>query len=314
MFYAWAAALLYVVFRVLRPFWKKKLTENDAVLVTGCDVGFGFHIVRALLKATDATVFAGFVSKDGQKNLQALGPRVVTVALDVTKAEEVEATFAAIEKSGKALAGVVNNAGIGCYGYAEALTMECYEKIISINLVGAIRVTRKALPLLRASKGRLVTMGSIGCRMPSAFGSAYLPSKAGIASYQDCVRQETFRFGMRCSLIEPGFFATGMLHRSAAIGDSASKAPAAAKVDESISQAYGSWEEKMKRTEDAVKAVEKLNGGEQGVERVTGAVLDALTTVSPMSRYLVGLDANILGRVGPLIPDWIVDLLQTYVI
>merc|ERR1719401_3081306 len=99
--------------------------------------------------------------------------------------------------------------------------MDCYEKIVNINLLGVIRVTKRALPFLRRSKGRLVTMGSLGCRMPSAFGSAYLPSKAGVATFQDCVRQEMYRFGVRCSLVEPGFFATGMLHRSAEIGKAA---------------------------------------------------------------------------------------------
>jgi len=50
------------------------------------------------------------------------------------------------------------------------------------------------------------------------------------------------------------------------------------------------------------------------VEHVTDAVLDALTTLFPRTHYLVGVDANIMGRVIPCIPSWIIDLLQTYVI
>merc|ERR1740123_596233 len=103
--------------------------------------------------------------------------------------------------------------------------MDRYEQNLNVNLLGSIRVTKSALPLLRQSRGRLVTMGSLGCRMPSAFGSAYLPTKAGLATFQDCVRQEVYRFGVRCSLVEPGFFATGMLQKAAQIGEEASGEP-----------------------------------------------------------------------------------------
>jgi len=257
MFWVGVGILLFVIWRIARPYWRRRPTENEAILVTGCDSGFGFHIAKALVEATDAAVFAGYVTQEGATQLKALGPRVHAIALNVTSDSEVDAAFEAIEKSGKVLMGVVNNAGIGSYGFAEGISMDCYEKIISINLVGVIRVTKRALPFLRRSKGRLVTMGSLGCRMPSAFGSAYIPTKAAVACYQDCVRQETWKFGMRCSLVEPGFFATGMLHRSAVIGESAMK-----DADDSLKAAYGSYADKMKRSEGSVKLVEKLNGGE----------------------------------------------------
>lgn len=289
------------------------LEEKEVVLVTGCDSGFGLAIVKALLKQTTASIIAGAVTNQGLKGLEELGSRVKAVEMDVTKEEHVDKVFKDLEASGKSLAGVVNNAGIGVYGWAEALAFQRYEANVQVNLLGAIRVTKRALPFLRQSKGRLVTIGSLGGRCASAFGSAYVPTKAGIASFQDCVRQEVYRFGVRCSLVEPGFFATGMLHRSAEIGKEACGA-ANGGEDPAILAAYGSYAEKMKTTEAPIQAVEKLNGGEQGLEWVTGAVLDALTTAFPRTRYLCGYDANVLGRVGPLIPDFVWDLIQTYLV
>merc|ERR1719162_2693763 len=301
-----------VVRRYLLP--RRALTEKDAVVVTGCDSGFGLSIVKALLQHTGCTVFAGCVTKDGLQQLKPLGSRVRAVQMDVTKDEDVARVFKDLAAGGKSLAGVVNNAGIGVYGWCEALDFKRFEAMVQVNLLGVIRVTKTALPQLRKSKGRLVTMGSLAGRAPSAFGSAYTPTKAAVASFQDAVRQEVYRFGVYCSLVEPGFFATGMLHRSAELGKASCSTAAGGGEDPAVVAAYGSYAEKMKASEASVLAVEKLNGGEEGVSWVTDSVLDALTSWSPRTRYLCGFDANILGRLSCVIPDFAMDLAQTYLI
>jgi len=305
-------ALLFQLWRVLRRYLRRQLVESDAVLVTGCDSGFGLRIVKALVEKTEAAVFAGYVTQEGSRALASLGPRVHPVPLDVTKDAEVQDAFAEVASSGKSLRGVVNNAGLGAYGWCEAVSMERYEQNLRINLLGAIRVTKAALPLLRRSRGRLVTMGSMSGRCPSAFGSAYIPTKAALASFQDCVRQEVYRFGVRCSLVEPGFFATGMLHRAATLGEHAS-ARTETQAEDAL-EGYEPFSSKMKRCEGSVLQCERLNGGERGVDRVTDAVLDGLVARFPNAYYLVGVDANILGRLAPLIPSWVMDLAQTYVV
>jgi len=300
------AFLAHLAWCVVRRRLRGSIGSNKAVLVTGCDSGFGLAIVKKVLAETEAHVIAGAVTDDGIRRLEALGDRVTAAKMDVTSDEDVDRVFKDLEASGRQLAGLVNNAGIGVYGWTEALSMERYLLNTQINFLGVVRVTKRALPLLRQSRGRLVTMGSLGGRAPSAFGSAYVPTKAAVASFQDCVRQEVYRHGVNCSLVEPGFFATGMLHRSADVG----KASCAGETEEVI-RAYGSYSEKMKATEGSVVLAEKLNGGEAGVSWVTNSVLDALTTTFPRTRYLCGFDANILGRVVYFIPDFVMDLAQT---
>jgi short-subunit dehydrogenase len=120
--------------------------------------------------------------------------------MNVTKEEDVQSAVDVVEKSGLEVAAVINNAGISAFGYCEFLPMDRYKANAEVNYFGAIRVTKKFLPLLRKSKGRLINMGSMGDRMPSAFGSAYLSTKAALASFSDCVRQEVHRFGVQvCS-------------------------------------------------------------------------------------------------------------------
>jgi len=293
---------------VIRRLWRHSLRRDDAVLVTGCDTGFGLGIVKGLLRQTSATIIAGAITKEGLDRLKVLDPRVIAVELDVTKDTDVDKALSKLEN--RRLAGVVNNAGIGCYGWCEALKLDTYEKNFQVNVLGTIRVTKRALPLLRACRGRLVVMGSMGGRVASACGSGYLPTKAAVASFMDCVRQEMYPFGVACSLVEPGFFATGMKDRSIEAGK-ASSSISEGEEDEVILAAYGRYADKMKRLEPQVAQMEWLNGGERGVERVVDAVIDALTTVVPMPRYLVGVDANLLGRVGPFVPDWIMYLVTS---
>ena len=117
----------------------------------------------------------------------------------------------------------MNNAGISAFGWAEELPLARYQKNMDVNFFGAVRVCKAFLPTIRENKGRVVHMGSISDRMPSAFGSSYISSKAAMACYTDCLRQEVYRFGVKVSLIEPGFFATAL--RSVLPASSASATP-----------------------------------------------------------------------------------------
>lgn len=193
--------------------------SGAAVLVTGCDSGFG-RLIALELHRLGATVFAGCLTQSSCNKLsqQCGRARMRTFQLDVTLDADIAAAVKLVEESGLRLAAVVNNAGISAFGWAEALDVKTYMRNMDVNFFGVVRITRAFLPLLRKNTGRLINMGSIGARMPSAFGSAYLSTKAAMCSYSDSVRQEVSRFGVKVSLIEPGFFSTGLLDSGAADG------------------------------------------------------------------------------------------------
>ena len=229
----WAAALAAACFACLvvwRYVVRARLCQRSglralashggaAVLVTGCDSGFG-KLIALELHRLGATVFAGCLTQSGCDKLsQQYGrARMRAFQLNVTLDADVVAAVKLVEDSGLRLAAVVNNAGISAFGWAEALDVKTYMRNMDVNFFGVVRVTRAFLPLLRKSTGRLINMGSIGARMPSAFGSAYLSTKAAMCSYSDSVRQEVSRFGVKVSLIEPGFFSTSLLDSGAADG------------------------------------------------------------------------------------------------
>lgn len=282
--------------------------QSSCVIVTGCDYGFGREIALHLHRM-GATVYAGVLSQASGDKLIALmrqdvheataAARLRPIVMDVTKQKDVDQAFQVVLKSGLPLRALVNNAGISAFGWAEELPTSTYERNMNVNFFGTVRMTSTFLPLLRKSKGRLINMGSIGAVMPSAFGSAYLSTKAAMSSYNDCVRQEVYRFGVRVCLIEPGFFATELLANGAKAGGACSTAN---------NSVYPNYQEKMKATEVPIQMMEWLNGS---LDRVTDCVVDGITNAWPLARYTIGYDARLIRHVLSFVPSSVVDRIQT---
>ena len=300
--------MIWMIYRFMRHFLRNSAyLTNRGVVVTGCDTGFGKAIALQLAKE-GAVVFAGVMDSNNGQNLAKIAADfagvIEPVVMNVTKQEDIDNCLQIVEKSGVILHGVVCNAGISAFGYCEMLPLSRYEINMDVNYFGAVRVTRAFLPMIRASRGRVVNMGSIGAHAPSAFGSAYLSTKAAMVSFSQCLRQELHKFGVRVSLVEPGFFRTDLLASGSANGaDGAQKQG---------SGPYGDYEQKMAATAKAIQASEVANDWlSGGVPGVVDCVVDALCNRHPLARYVVGIDAHLLRHVVCFLPAWVVDWAQT---
>jgi NAD(P)-dependent dehydrogenase (short-subunit alcohol dehydrogenase family) len=281
----------------------RRLAES-AVVVTGCDSGFG-RLIALRLHDLGATVFAGCMQKQSCEALNKDRKKMRAFLCNVCKDEDVAKCLKLVQESGLPFLALVNNAGISAFGWAESLDVRTYQRNMDVNFFGTVRMTRAFLPLLRKDRGRLINMGSIGARMPSAFGSAYLSTKAAMSSYSESVRQEMHRFGVHVSLIEPGFFATGLLAAGAAAGKTDSSASAFALAP----SCYPDYADKMARTATPIRLIERLNG--LSCEWVNDAVVDSVVNRFPLARYTVGYDARMIRHILVFIPTWIVDVVQT---
>ena len=319
--------LAYVTMRVLRAILPRSDIGQTAVIVTGASSGFGRAIAERMHQlgcivfagCEDAAAVDALVADLKETALE--DGRFRPLKLDVTKESDVLDALKAVVDSKVPLRAVINNAGISAFGWAEVLPVERHARNVDVNYLGTVRMTRAFLPTLRASKGRIVNVGSIGARMPSAFGSSYLPAKAAMLSYSECVRQEVFRHGVRVSYIEPGFFETALRASASANGASHSAAATTAPTDAAAAiegrgdqrvLAYPGFEEHMKKTAEQIKAAEYLNGGAKGVGAVVDAVVDAVCSRIPLCRYTVGYDALLMRYVLCWLPDRLFDVIQTY--
>ncbi|XP_078066357.1 17-beta-hydroxysteroid dehydrogenase type 2 [Mustelus asterias] len=189
--------------------------QEKAVLITGCDSGFG-HALAKHLDQLGFTVFAGVLYLDGPgaEDLRISGStRLKVLQLDVTSFEQIARTYAKLkaELSSTGLWGVVNNAGVLAFvADAELLPVNMYKRCMEVNFFGVVELTKMFLPLIRQAKGRLVNITSVSGSMPMPGFAAYGASKAALAMYSNILRQELAIWDVRVSTIQPGGFKTGI--------------------------------------------------------------------------------------------------------
>ncbi len=195
---------------------------SKIILVTGASSGFGRlsaealaragHTVYASMRDTagrnagNAAQIAAF-SKDNDVDLR-------TVDLDVQSQDSANAAIAEIVANSGRLDVVIHNAGHMAFGPAEAFTAEQFAQLYDINVLGAQRVNRAALPQLRKQKqGLLVwvsSSSSAGGTPP--YLAPYFAAKAGMDAMAVQYARELSRWGIEASIIVPGAFTKGTNH------------------------------------------------------------------------------------------------------
>jgi NAD(P)-dependent dehydrogenase (short-subunit alcohol dehydrogenase family) len=145
-------------------------------------------------------VYAGCVTAKGVSELKGRSSvlsRIVPVMMDVTNGRDVAAVVEAIAKDGGLFA-LVNNAGIGQGAVVDWMSMEGYRAIMEVNFFGLVSVTKACLPLLKASKGRIVNVTSIAGIFPGAPQmSAYSASKHAAEAFSSSLRYEMMGWGVK---------------------------------------------------------------------------------------------------------------------
>ncbi|NOK21110.1 SDR family NAD(P)-dependent oxidoreductase [Corallococcus carmarthensis] len=204
--------------------------------VTGASSGIGAGVVRAALEAGERVVAtARNVEKLRSAIGEQAGDRLAFLPLDVTKEEQAQqAVAAAVEKFGR-IDVLVNNAGYSLIGNLESLTSAQIEQQFATNFYGVLYVLRAALPVMRRQRsGRIFNVSSMAGVIGYATAGAYAATKFAVEGLSLSVAQEVERFGIKVTVVEPGFFRTDLLApQSVVFGDLAVEgydAPAAVKA------------------------------------------------------------------------------------
>jgi len=149
----------------LRYLFKSEIKpENRAVLISGCDSGFGFELAQRLHKI-GFHVFAGclFPNNGGAEELKKLtSNRLKIVKLDVTLETDIHDVINTIKSSKLKLWALVNNAGISEGAFIEeSKNIDKWHKVFNVNLFGTVLLTKQCLPLIRHSAGRIINVTSV---------------------------------------------------------------------------------------------------------------------------------------------------------
>ena len=268
------------------------MSNSGAVLVTGASTGIG-RATALRLDALGFTVFAG-VRKvgDGEALRAAASDRLKPLILDVIEHTTIAAAAATIAASQLPLVGLVNNAGIAAAAPLEFVPIDDFRHQLEVNVVGQLAVTQAMLAMLREAGGRIVNITSIGGLVAGPMLGPYHASKFALEAMTDTMRIELAPWGIRVAAIEPGQIATPIWSTAAVKADQMLAAmPAAAR------ELYG------RGIVGARKAAERAEKTGLPPKKVAEAIAHALTAKRPKTRYLVGSDARLVGRLVRHLPD-----------
>ncbi|MFJ8386647.1 SDR family NAD(P)-dependent oxidoreductase [Streptomyces sp. NPDC094438] len=242
--------------------------STRTVLITGTSSGIGlatavaaaqsgWHVVATMRDTAKAGALLAAAKEAGVE--------VAVQALDVTDPRSVEACMDGLDR----LDALVNNAGAGHLGTLEQESVEDVRAVMEVNFFGVLHATKAALPLLRASKGRVVTVTSVGGVVGQPFNEAHCAAKFAAEGFMESLAPVAATAGVSVSVVEPGAVASEFVSNvgvdDAMVDQAGPYAPALA--------AY------VKRTSGAF-------AGAQAPREVAAQIVELLETERPAFRVL----------------------------
>ena len=248
--------------------------EPKVVLVTGCSSGFGLQTALAFAQRGDR-VFATMRNVNKADELrargEAAGTKVEVVELDVTDDESVARGVEVVLAAAGRIDVLVNNAGIGSRSAVETFPDHAVRAIFETNVFGVLRMLRAALPAMRAQgSGAVVNVSSIAGLIGVPFNSMYSASKHALEAITEALAVEVQPFGIRVTLVEPGYYRTN-------IGENVTAMT-------SLSESSPYFNEEQAALAGVTTAVDA--GGDP--QEVADAIVEAATTDTPRLRVALG--------------------------
>ncbi|CAF3406565.1 unnamed protein product [Rotaria sp. Silwood2] len=300
------ALILYIAYRLYLHFCPPRNINpcGKYVLISGCDTGFG-HALAIELDKQGFNVLAGIYNIDNKHSLtNELSSRAVVFRLDITRQEEIDAAYDMIKDKTNTLHALVNNSGISRSGYIDWITVDLMRTTMDVNFFGHVAMTKKFLPLLIAKRdSRVVNICSIYGFISGPAKSGYCASKYALESFSDCLRREMTPWGLRVSIIEPGFMRTPMIQ---------GHNPFVRKLWTDLSaDVKNRWGEEFFNAEIKQVAANVFIRNAENPNKVVQALRHAVMNTMPCIRYRPGWQSSLFFFPLSMAPSWLADLIIT---
>jgi NAD(P)-dependent dehydrogenase (short-subunit alcohol dehydrogenase family) len=184
------------------------MTATPTLLITGASSGIGLQTAVAAAEAgwtVIATMRDTGKAAELSKAAADAGVPVDVRRLDVTDDASIEACVAGVIADHGRLDAIVNNAGISNnFPTIETTSMANYRANFDVNFFGVVAVTRAAMPHLRESRGRVVTVGSSRGLIAQPFNEAYSAAKFAVEGFLESLAPTAAGMGVTVTIVEPG--------------------------------------------------------------------------------------------------------------
>ncbi|WP_025157722.1 SDR family oxidoreductase [Leifsonia aquatica] len=273
------------------------LSRTPVALVTGTSTGIGLETAIALARSGwDVVATVRDVSRADRLHdaAAAAGVSLDLRALDVTDGSASAALVEQVATERGRLDALVNNAGAAALGTAETMGIDRVRAAMEVNFFGVVQLTQAALPALRASGGRVVTVSSVGGIVGQPFNDAYCAAKFAVEGFMESLHPVAAAHGVAVIVVEPGavaseFVANATEGRDAALADAGPYAPQLAAYLERTAGAFAAAQQPAEvaaviervlteaeppfrvQTSDAARAFVGITLADLDGSRVTGA-------------------------------------------
>ncbi len=268
---------------------------TKSIVITGCSTGFGratalrlarngWQVFATVRRDTDAATLAQESAATGGDD------RLYPVLCDITVSRDVEQLAQLLRERTPKLDALLNNAGTSFAGPLETIALDDVRAQMEINTIGHLAMIQALLPLLKAARGIILNVSSVGGRMTFPVNGAYHMSKFALEAMSDVLRVELAPFGVRVVILEPGGSPTAIWETSL------NRAR--------VRQAAGPKEEYR----PLISAVERYARISERMgfpsELFALAVEKVLNSRRPPTRYAIPYSAGTMMRLRRWLPDW----------
>ena len=196
--------------------------DGRVVVVTGGASGIGFAAAErfahagarvAMFDRDERELACASERLNGHGDHGGHGARALALAGDVARSADVQQAFARVAGEFGRVDVLVNNAGIAFARRIDEYTEEELDRLLAVNLKGALLCVRAALPALRASRGSIVSVASMTGLVGQDAGAVYSASKGGLVAMTKSLAIELARDGIRVNCVCPAGVDTPLMRR-----------------------------------------------------------------------------------------------------
>jgi NAD(P)-dependent dehydrogenase (short-subunit alcohol dehydrogenase family) len=174
--------------------------SNRVFVITGISKGIGKSLARQILAR------GGKVAGWGNTEPDYTDANLFFVKTNVRDRENVVQAFDATQKHfGGEVHGLINNAGLGYFGYFDEMPPEQFEEIFEVNVYGTYHTCRVVVPQMKKQQyGHVINISSIAGLEGQAQGAAYCGAKHAVRGITDSMFRELRDFGIKVTGVYPG--------------------------------------------------------------------------------------------------------------
>lgn len=179
------------------------MSGSDTLIVTGASKGLGRHICQRAMECGYAVIGLSRSAID-MKGLRA------EIACDVSDPEQIETALKPYRRD-TSIYGVINAAGIASMNMFIGTPTETMARLINVNLLGTMAVTKALAPaLIKRKQGRIINFSTIAVPLGIAGETSYAASKGGVETFSRAVARELSPYGITVNTVAPGPIATNL--------------------------------------------------------------------------------------------------------